>query len=210
MQTILFSTQNAAQAAPKQDSLFLDGGIHENVKLTNVRIDKTQDGSDFIEFTFTNPEGRQLKQTEYSPRRFPNQSDEKFQESINTSLNLMTDIFECFYEKGTQAKQTESFLEYITWVKQILDATGLATPLRIKATYKLNGFVTLAKNSKYTFIERMDANPVKVVKMRGDQFERPVVADKEQNEGTVVNATQRFMDAADTQFTATGTDGLPF
>lgn len=208
----MFSTKKSAEAAPKSEVKYLKGGIHDDMILSQIRIDKSPTGKEFIEFTIEKSDTKEMfKQTLYAPTRFPNQTDKQFQDKIDADLNLMKDIIDCYYGKDTQFTETETFWEYITWVKNLLNNTDLSKKLRVKAVYKTNGYLTMPVGSKYTFIEPMDVETSMIQEMPGDKFQPVIKADKEE---TTVNGTARFMAAAESEMTPTmptptGTD-LPF
>jgi hypothetical protein len=43
---------------------FIDFGIHENVMLTDIAIDVSPTGKDYLTFTFTSEDDKQLTKTE--------------------------------------------------------------------------------------------------------------------------------------------------
>ena len=63
-----FST-NSAQQITKKDVSFMEVGIHENITWTNVIKNTSTNGSVFLEFTFTDSTGSNLKHTEFEPNK---------------------------------------------------------------------------------------------------------------------------------------------
>ena len=60
----------------KADKNFIEAGIHENIALSGVRNEKSQNGGNFIEFKFTNEFGAAFTHTEWEPSARPTDSVE--------------------------------------------------------------------------------------------------------------------------------------
>lgn len=176
-----FSTSDAF-SIEKKDVAFLEAGIHENVLMSGVRKEKSQNGNLFIEFAFIK-DGKKLTHTEFEPSKGPNQSDEEFNSKINNQVARVLQIMSVFYPKDVLSGfEGDSFDQFANWVKSLLDAADKTKLLRIKAVYSNNGYVGLPKYSAYTFIESMDIteDKSKIAKLGIDIFDRPNIGDKEQ------------------------------
>ena len=46
---------------------YIDVGIHDNVELTEIKVDTSPNGNNFMAFTFTAEDGRTLTKTEWEP-----------------------------------------------------------------------------------------------------------------------------------------------
>ena len=180
-----FSTDNIVK---KNDVRYIPAGILENIKLVGVRIDKTQTGSYFLELTFQDPQGFQLKQTEFEPTKFSNMTEDEFNQAIKEKVSRLMDYLNLYYKAGSLKNESNSWYDFITWVASLLDAAEKDTPLRIKAVYNNRNYVTLPAYANYTFIERMDVKQSNIVKLGRDKFERPVIADTE-SKSIKVNGT---------------------
>jgi hypothetical protein len=177
-----FSTSDAFNVE-KKDVAFLDSGIHEDVLMTGIRKEKSQNGNLFIEFAFAK-DGKRLTHTEFEPTKSPNQSDDEFNSKINNQVARVLQIMSVFYPKDVLSGfEGDSFDQFATWVKSLLDAADKTKLLRVKAVYSANGYVGLPKYSAYTFIESMDIakENSKIAKLGIDVFDRPNIGDKEQD-----------------------------
>jgi len=177
---MIFSTEQAFNIE-KNDKSFLEGGIHEGVRLTGVRNEKSTNGNSFIEFEF-NKNGAVLTHTEWEPTKRADQTDEEMASKVNNQVARVLQIMSVFYDKATLSNFTATtFAQFGIWVKSLLDAADKTKLLRIKAIYNPNGFTSLPKYAKYTFIESMDVElaDTKIKKLGIDTFERPEQGDKE-------------------------------
>ena len=201
---MIYSSQRA-QAIQKKDIAYLAAGIHDNVVLESIRVDKSLNGNNFIEFKFIAKDGKFMTHTEWEPSKSDNMSDEDLQRKCDNQFARIDQILECYYPNPEdRVFNGESFNNAD---KSIL--------LRIKVVYNNSGYTTLPKYAKYRFIEPMtivDKNESVIVKLNIDQFEKPVIADFEQSNPnpllsndsfTVVNGTLDNTNNADP-------NGLPF
>jgi hypothetical protein len=193
---------DSIQTIQKSDVTFLDAGIHENITLTAVRIDKTVNGVDFLELTFINDEGKTLKQTEFEPSRFPGSDDKAWERTIAIKVSRLMDYVYLYYPKGSLKNETNTYGEFIKWVAELLSKVDDNIKLRIKAVYQPNGFVTLPRYNDKTFIERMDVEKSSIVKVARDVFERPIIIPKTEDFSKV--------QSGEAYFTATTETEMPF
>ena len=75
---MIYSSQRA-QAIQKKDIAYLAAGIHDNVVLESIRVDKSLNGNNFIEFKFVAKDGKFMTHTEWEPSKSDNMSDEDLQ-----------------------------------------------------------------------------------------------------------------------------------
>ena len=182
----MYSSERA-EAIVMKDVAFLEAGIHDNVKLDNVRIDKSINGNYFIEFKF-DKDGKTMTHTEWEPSKNSPQgtlSEQEFQIKCDNQFKRLSQILKCWYTKEELSFNGESFKELIDWVKEKADNVDKSKLLRIKVVYNNSGYTTLPKYAKYTFIEPMsvvDAGESKIVKLGMDLFTKPVVADLEKSD----------------------------
>lgn len=181
---MIYSSQRA-QAIQKKDIAYLAAGIHDNVVLESIRVDKSLNGNNFIEFKFVAKDGKFMTHTEWEPSKSDNMSDEDLQRKCDNQFARIDQILECYYPNPEdRVFNGESFKEFITWVAEKLNNADKSTLLRIKVVYNNSGYTTLPKYAKYRFIEPMtivDKNESVIVKLNIDQFEKPVIADFEQS-----------------------------
>ena len=176
---MIYSSQRA-QAIQKKDIAYLAAGIHDNVVLESIRVDKSLNGNNFIEFKFVAKDGKFMTHTEWEPSKSDNMSDEDLQRKCDNQFARIDQILECYYPNPEdRVFNGESFKEFITWVAEKLNNADKSTLLRIKVVYNNSGYTTLPKYAKYRFIEPMtivDKNESVIVKLNIDQFEKPVIA----------------------------------
>ena len=132
---------------------YVDVGIHENMELTEVKVDTSPKGNNFLAFTFTDPEGRVLTKTEWQPT---GPEDDvllkKAQNQTKRIKHIMTKFMSVEHTKIEY--DTDQWVKYASTVKAKLDGVIKGVKVRIKGVYDNQIYVTLPN---YTpFIERMD------------------------------------------------------
>lgn len=176
----MYSSEKA-KAVLKKDVAYLSAGIYEDVKLVAVRFDKSIRGNYFIEFRFEK-DGKTMSHTEWEPTK-GTRTDEEFQSTCDNQFSRIDQILKCFYPNDEDRKFVgDSFKEFAEWIVKMLDDANRDTLLRIKIVYNNNGYTTLPKYARYTFIEPMslfNENKSVIVKLNIDLFEKPIVADQE-------------------------------
>ncbi len=179
---MVFSTNNAF-SIEKKDIKFIDAGIHENVTLEKARHDKSPNGNEFIEFTFSK-DGASMTHTEYAPQKFNDQSEEEFNTKVNKQVARILQIMEVFYDRSKLSFTADSFSSFAQWVVSLTNAINKENKVRLKAVYNNSGYTSLPKYSVYTFIEPMTISETnsKIKRLGIDTFTRPdqVQADKEE------------------------------
>lgn len=190
---MIYSSQRA-QAIQKKDIAFLGAGIHDNVTLESVRVDKSPSDNSFIEFKFVAPDGKSVVHTEWEPRKIGDMTDDMLQIKCDNQFARIDQILECFYPNKESRQFTgENFTQFINWVATMLNNADKSIRLRIKVVYNNNGYTTLPKYAKYRFIEPMsvvDKGESVIVKLGIDQFDKPIIADIEQSNPNPLNSTQ--------------------
>ena len=199
---MIYSSQRA-QAIQKKDIAYLAAGIHDNVVLESIRVDKSLNGNNFIEFKFVAKDGKFMTHTD-------------LQRKCDNQFARIDQILECYYPNPEdRVFNGESFKEFITWVAEKLNNADKSTLLRIKVVYNNSGYTTLPKYAKYRFIEPMtivDKNESVIVKLNIDQFEKPVIADFEQSNPNPLLSNESFTVVDGTLDNTNNADpnGLPF
>lgn len=134
---------------------FIDFGIHENVMLTDITIDKSPTGKDYLSFTFTSEDGRQLTKTEWQPTI----KDDQGQDILLSKIKNQAKRIKHIMTKYMSVDETKIEYNYNQWVKYAsavkakLDPVKGNSKMRIKATYDTKGYVTLP--NYVPFIESM-------------------------------------------------------
>lgn len=181
---MIYSSQRA-QAIQKKDVAYLGAGIHDNIALDSVRVDKSINGNNFIEFKFIAKDGKFMTHTEWEPYKSPTMTDEELQNKCDNQFSRIDQILECFYPNAEdRVFNGESFKDFINWVAEMLNKADKSKLMRIKIVYNNNGYTTLPKYAKYRFIEPMsivEEGKSVIVQLGIDKFEKPIVADVEQS-----------------------------
>lgn len=209
---MIYSSQRA-QAITKKDVAYLEAGIHDNVRLDSVRVDKSINDLNFIEFKFVAEDGRYMTHTEWEPRKSDMDNDESLQKKYDNQFSRMDQILQCFYPNDEdRVFNSESFKELINWVADMLNKADKSILLRIKVVYNDKGYTTLPKYAMYRFIEPMSVvneNKSVIVKLNIDRFEKPVIADTEKSTKNPL-AGDAFSKNNASETNNDNPDGLPF
>ena len=173
----MYSTKQAIKSA--NTSKYMSAGIKDNVKLAEVRVDKSPNGNDFIEITFSDEDGRTVTMTEWKNKINSWIKDEtELQKNDDKQFGRILQILSCFYPDEALQVELNSFNSMINWVNTMLgNVIATNKPLRLKIVYNNSGYTTTSHNG--IFIEPMDVAQTEIEKLPRDRFERPVVADQE-------------------------------
>ena len=178
----MFSTSRAKQNIEKKDIKYIPAGIHENVTFKSVRIDKSPNGNNFIEFVFEK-DGATLTHTEWEPTLGgPTDTQEKLEAKADNIVSRIMQIVSCFYKEEDAVFEGDTFKSFIDWVAYKLSTVDKTKKLRVKVVYNRKGYTALPAYAKYTFIEPQELPEGKtssITELGIDQFTRPVVADAE-------------------------------
>lgn len=188
----MYSSERANKIVTK-DIAYLSAGIQDDVKLVSVKYEKSPQENKFLEFRFEK-DNRSFTATEWEPRKNDNMTEEDFQNKCDNQFSRIMQILKCFYPNDADRQFTgENFEQFAKWVVSMLEKADLNTLLRVKIVYNSNGYTSLPKYAKYTFIEPMSiVNEGKsvVVKLGIDMFERPIVANTEEaNPNPIITTT---------------------
>jgi len=171
---------------------FLDGGIHENLVMENVKYDiSTPGGNKFLCFYFKDEENRKTSHTEYEPKpaeRLPEGYEGTLEDLFKTKVkNLISRVGQILIDGGYVTREQMqiptpwNFEAFAKHVVAILTANGYQSKkVRAKFVYNRKGYTTLPQYSKYQFIESMSISKEdsKIQPLKIDVLERPM-ADKE-------------------------------
>lgn len=201
----MYNTQTATTNNEEFSSNYMPVGINPGVTLKEVNCKKTPQGRDFLEIIFENENGQIATMTEWKNEK--NQwikTDEDLQKRDNTQFGRICQILDCYYPKRPDA-ELNTFVEMINWVKTMLDPM-IATKkkLRLKVSYDKKGYTRVSQYGIFVEDETVKDSQIKLFK--NDLMEKPVVADKEDNDPLNVPPTAT-PDAANE---GTGASNLPF
>lgn len=200
----MYNTKTATTNNEEFSSNYMPVGINENVMLKEVNCNKTPQGKDFLEIVFENEQGQTATMTEWKNEKGQYiKSDEDLQRADNTQFGRICQILDCFYPQRPDA-ELSTFKEMIDWTKQMLD-TMIATKkkLRLKVIYDKKGYTKVSKLG--IFVEDMSITDSQIKLFKNDLMEKPVVADKENDDPLNVPPAVT-PDTADTA----GASDLPF
>ena len=200
----MYSTKQAIKSA--NTSKYMSAGIKDNVKLAEVRVDKSPNGNDFIEITFSDEDGRTVTMTEWKNKINSWIKDEtELQKNDDKQFGRILQILSCFYPDEALQVELDSFSSMINWVNTML-GNVIATNklLRLKIVYNNSGYTTTSHNG--IFIEPMDVTQTEIEKLPRDRFERPVVADQEPSTDPLAVPTS----TSTPESTSENNDNLPF
>lgn len=197
----MYNTKTAVTSNEEFNSSYMNAGINENVFLTEVNIKKSPQNKDYIEFLFSDAEGRTVTMTEWkNEKNMWIKTDEDLQRRDNVQFGRILQILHCYMDEIPE-KELNSFSEMINWVKITLDniAERDKKPVRLKVIYDKNNYSVVSKNG--IFVESMNVAETQIKKFARDNFERQATPDVETNTDPLTNSIGT---------PANGNDDLPF
>lgn len=200
----MYNTKTATINNEEFNSNYMPVGINDNVTLKEVNCNKTPQGRDFLEIIFENEQGQTATMTEWKNEKNAwIKTDEELQKRDNTQFGRICQIIDCYYPQRPDA-ELNTFADMINWVKQMLDPM-IATKkkLRLKVNYDKKGYTRVSQLG--FFVEDMTVTDSQIKLFKNDLMEKPVVADKEDNDPLNVPPTV----TPDSANTDNGSD-LPF
>lgn len=200
----MYNTKTATTNNEEFSSNYMPVGINDNIILKEVNCNKTPQGKDFLEIVFENEQGQIATMTEWkNEKNMWIKTDEDLQKRDNTQFGRICQIIDCFYPQRPDA-ELNTFVDMINWVKQMLDPMiETKKKLRLKVNYDKKGYTRVSQYG--IFVEDMSVSDSQIKLFKNDLMEKPVVADKEDDDPLNVPPTVT-PDAAN----ATGASDLPF
>lgn len=201
----MYNTKTATTNNEEFSSNYMPVGINENITLKEVNCSKTPQGKDFLEIVFENEQGQTATMTEWKNEKGQYiKSDEDLQRADNTQFGRICQILDCFYPQRPDA-ELSTFKEMIDWTKQMLDPmVATKKKLRLKVIYDKKGYTKVSKLG--IFVEDMSITDSQIKLFKNDLMEKPVVADKENNDPLNVPPAV----TPDSVNEGSGASGLPF
>ena len=140
----------------------IEAGIHENVYLEPVKMEKTNNGKPFIEFNLVFNDGFSLSLTEFTPIPFNDETQEQADERAFNRLVSIMDVYPDLQSKNidaeTYAEAMVEFVKILTNYEQRKSA-----PLRVVLVYNKTGFLKFPNGlnkGKNKFIEVMTGKEI--------------------------------------------------
>lgn len=177
----MYNTKTATTNNEEFSSNYMPVGINENVMLKEVNCNKTPQGRDFLEIVFENEQGQTATMTEWkNEKNMWIKTDEDLQKRDNTQFGRICQIIDCYYPSRPDA-ELSTFVDMINWVKKMLDPM-IATKkkLRLKVSYDKKGYTRVSQYG--IFVEDMSITDSQIKLFKSDLMEKPVVADKENDD----------------------------
>ena len=205
----MYSTKTATISAQEFTSSYMPVGINENVTLKDVTVEKTPNGRDFIRIVFENEAGQTAEMTEWkNEKNMWIKTDEDLQKRDDQQFGRLLQIVDSF---GIRPEfEGSSFLEMITWVKDLLlnyKAAANNPKLRLKVVYDKKGFTKVSNLG--VFVEPMTTEQSQIKLWKNDLLERPIIADVEPAVDPLAGQDMSDFSTPVTE-TQTGADDLPF
>ena len=203
----MYSTKTATVSNEEFISNYMPVGINTDVTLSEVNVNKTQNGRDFLEIVFSNKNDQTAKMTFWkNEKNMWVKTDEELQHRDDQQFGQILQIIDSFYETRPEA-EFNNFLEMINWVKEKLTPMIEAKKLlRIKVVYDSKGYTKVSTLG--IFVEPMTVTETQIKLFKKDLLERPVVADTEP--ATDPLSALNNVTTPATEDTVKSADDLPF
>lgn len=201
----MYNTKTATTNNEEFSSNYMPVGINKNVILKEVNCNKTPQGRDFLEIVFENEQGQTATMTEWkNEKNMWIKTDEDLQKRDNTQFGRICQIIDCYYPSRPDA-ELNTFVDMINWVKQMLDPmVATKKKLRLKVSYDKKGYTRVSQYG--IFVEDMSITDSQIKLFKNDLMEKPVVADKENDDPLNVPPAV----TPDSVNEGSGTSDLPF
>ena len=197
----MYSTKTATTNNTEFSSSYMPVGINENITLKEVKVNKTQNGRDFLEIIFENAQGQTATMTEWkNEKNMWIKTDEDLQKRDDAQFGRILQVIDAI-KGGHNDFEGSSFVEMINWVKTCLN-DGESSPVRLKVVYDKNGYTKVSNLG--IFVESMSVSESQIKLWKNDLLERPVQADVEKPVDPLAG------DSAPVTADSTGADDLPF
>ena len=201
----MYSTKTATTNNTEFNSSYMPVGINENITLTEVNVNKTQNGRDFLEIIFENAQGQTATMTEWkNEKNMWIKTDEDLQRRDDAQFGRILQVIDAVNGNHTDFEGS-SFIEMINWVKSQLEVIQQDTKLRLKVIYDKNGYTKVSNLG--VFVEPMSITESQIKLWKNDLLERPVQPDKEDDP---LGSPNIGVSAPVTADSNTGADDLPF
>lgn len=173
----------------------LEGGIHEGQIMSEVSLEKTTNGVEYMRFTYEGETGK------FNAKEFKKTSKQSWQTDITFEASKVSQLAKIFtnqivpfigYKDGIKLDEEQaveaynamaetlsdnaSFAEIVRWFKDNILPISRVTPLRIKIVYDKNGYEQLPNNQtdKSDSVEPMSVITPHVIALENDVFNKPV------------------------------------
>ena len=203
----MYSTKTATVSNEEFVSNYMPVGKNDNVTLKEVKVNKTQNGRDFLEIVFSNKNDQTAKMTFWkNEKNMWIKTDEELQHRDDQQFGQILQLIDSFYETRPEA-EFNNFLEMINWVKdKLTPMIEVKKDLRIKVVYDNKGYTKVSTLG--IFVEPMTVTESQIKVFKKDLLERPVVADIESTTDPL--STSNGVTTPTTEDSTKSADDLPF
>lgn len=169
-------------------STWIPPGVHENLKIVDVKYDTSKNGNEYLAFYFENEKGDKVSNTEW-PIKFNKSLDDMTPDEKERALAVLENqkskvkqIVETYKPNFNITAST--FKEFAEKTVEFLGDSYKEKLVRVKVVYDKRGFTTTAQKGKYPFIESMDVSKEesRIRILASDKMERPEVPQTEATE----------------------------
>lgn len=215
-----YSVDESTKTAQNK-STWIQPGIHEDLKLVDVKYETTKNGNEYLAFYVENEHGDKVGNTEWPVKfsiPFEQMDAEKkkvFVDILENQKSKIKQIVEVFFtEEQLKAKpyifQVNSFKEFAEKTIEFLGEAFKDQTIRLKVVFDKKGYTTFGQNAGHVFIENMSIakEDSKIRIQPSDKMERPAVKDTEHNEQPPLELVEES--TVNTTAPAASTDDLPF
>jgi len=129
---------------------FLDIGIHENGELTGVEYKVSNEGNEYMVFTFSKDD-KVLTHTEWKPR---DEDSEKLENKTKNQIKRVKHIITKFIPEEKYVLNVENFKQFCEETIRLLGEAYKGKKVRLKVVYSYNNYTSLP--NYVPFIETMD------------------------------------------------------
>jgi hypothetical protein len=159
MQKGLYNVDASTKTAT-DSTTWIQAGIHENLKLVDVKCALSKNNNLYLAFYAENEQGDKVSNTEweYTPKKeWSQMTPEEQDKSIGIIENQkakVKQIVEIF--KPDFNIDAETFEDFAKKTVEFLGDSYKDKLFRLKVVYDYKGFTTFAQSARYVFIESMD------------------------------------------------------
>lgn len=169
---------------------FMDVGVHENVELTEIKVEISKNNTPYLAFTYTNELGQKAYKTEWETNTpkgktlesLTEEEREIYDDLCRKQMRRVLYVAKQFVpDDQLYGKKFKDFMEFATFIKTKLSPeirTGVK--LRIKVAYDKGSWITTpnyVREVTNPWIERMDTIPAEKSKIKIDPASDKVYKD---------------------------------
>jgi hypothetical protein len=177
----LYSVSKDIQVVSNMPS-FIPPGIHENIRLIDVKYEMSDKGNWYLAFYFENEQGDKLSHTEFPVNPIKAFEELTQEEKISFFLKVenqrkrIGQIVTAFIPKEQYDFESDSFEDFAKNIIKLLTPSLNVVKVRVKVIYNNKNFTTLPNYWKHQFIENMsvpsEKSKIKILNIDVEHMER--------------------------------------